>query len=382
VATASWWESADFPRTAIGKVRRALLPPPERTAAAGVLPPVPADDAIVEAVASVARAPVERDTQTLGELGLDSLSLVDLALTLEERLERTVNEADLSVDLTVAQLRDLVAAAPPLDPDAELDAAGVFARPEPLWPYTWGRIFRGVSLPIDLLYRYGVTHTTVLGGENLTFASGGPRDLIFAGTHHGHADLALVRYGLAHTPARRLARRLIVATSASEMNLAGAWSWYGRLAFGLLPLRQRGERTSSLRDLIRAARAGNAVLLFPQGQHIPPESERAGDAAAAFRPGVARLAQALDAAVVPFGVAGTERLIPPHRETFEGFVLGGVPVSIARGPLAIAFGQPLRVESDETPAAFTQRLQAASFALTRRAEAALAGAAKNGGAPA
>ncbi len=370
VATASWWAEGDFPRTAIGKVRRALLPVPDRAAVAGVAPAAPAEDAIAQAVEAVARTQIAGDAQTLGELGFDSLSLVDLALTLEEKLGRAVNEADLSTDLSVAQLRERVAAAPPVEEDA-VAGGPIFAKPEPLWPYTWGRILRGISLPIDILYRYGVTRTTVLGGENLRRL---PGTVIFAGTHHGHPDLALVRYGLAHTPARRLARRLAVATSASEMNLAGAWSWYGRLAFGLIPLQQRGERTSSLRDLIRAARAGNAVLLFPQGQHIPPEDERAGAPGAAFRPGLAHLAAALDAAVVPFGLAGTEKLVPPHRETFEGFVLGGVPVSITRGPLAIAFGEPLRLEPGETPGAFTQRVQAASFALTRRAEAALAGA--------
>jgi len=52
-------------------------------------------------------------------------------------------------------------------------------------------------------------------------------------------------------------------------------------------------------------------------------------------------------------------------------VIAGVPVSIRRGPLAIAFGEPLESVPGEEPQAFALRLQEASFALARQAEAAL-----------
>ena len=91
-----------------------------------------------------------------------------------------------------------------------------------------------------------------------------------------------------------------------------------------------------------------------------------------FRPGVSFLAQALDAAVVPFGLAGTERVMPPYLEEFTGRVIAGVPVKFTRGPLAIAFGPPLTRAPDEPPRAFAARLQEASYALARQAEEALA----------
>jgi len=209
---------------------------------------------------------------------------------------------------------------------------------QPLWPYTWGRIFRVLSFPFDALYRIGVTKTIVLGAENLQRL---PPRVVFAGTHHRFADLPLIRAGLAKTPARRFAGRLVVATSATEFAKAGPFAAYGRLAFGLYPLRQRGERAASLRGLARLASHGNAVLIFPQGTHVPPERERAGAPEARFRPGVARLAEGLDACVVPFGLAGTEQVIPPDADAFHGPAIGGIPVSIARGPLAIVFGEPL-----------------------------------------
>jgi hypothetical protein len=91
----------------------------------------------------------------------------------------------------------------------------------------------------------------------------------------------------------------------------------------------------------------------------------------AFHPGVAHLARALDADVVPFGVAGTERVMPPDPSTFGGPLLAGIPVSISRGPLAVAFGARQSIEPDESPDAFAARLQEMCYGLTRQAERAL-----------
>jgi hypothetical protein len=71
------------------------------------------------------------------------------------------------------------------------------------------------------------------------------------------------------------------------------------------------------------------------------------------------------------GLAGTEQVMPYKPSEFRGRLLAGVPVSITRGPLAIAFGPALTCDSGETPESFTLRLQAQCFALTRRAEDAL-----------
>ena len=63
--------------------------------------------------------------------------------------------------------------------------------------------------------------------------------------------------------------------------------------------------------------------------------------------------------------------MPYKPAEFRGRLLAGVPVSITRGPLAIAFGPALTWESHESPEAFTMRLQEQCYALTRRAEEAL-----------
>jgi hypothetical protein len=77
--------------------------------------------------------------------------------------------------------------------------AGGFRR----WPYTWGRVFRAFSLPVDLVYGALVTRTVILGAEKRADL---PAPVIFADTHHGFADLPLLRHALARSAEQALER--------------------------------------------------------------------------------------------------------------------------------------------------------------------------------
>jgi 1-acyl-sn-glycerol-3-phosphate acyltransferase len=239
----------------------------------------------------------------------------------------------------------------------------------PDWPYTWGRRLRFTAAPIGWLLRAVVTQTHILGGGQL---AGLPERVIFAGTHHGFADLPLLLEAIGASPARRLRHRLIVAVWSGGLRGLGPLGLYAQLAFGLYPLQQQGEREASLRRLARLTEAGNSVVIFPQGVHATPADERVELPAARFKVGVGHLAEALAVPVVPFGLAGSERLLPPDITHHRGPTIAGIPIKIERGPLAIAFGAPIVMQPDETPAGFALRLQALCFALTRQAEAALA----------
>lgn len=381
LASATWWPEADFPRTSTLKVRRNLLPPPTAMEAVKVDAALAADDPVGQAVAGAARLATVQPTQTLGELGLDSLGLVELSIVLEDKCDRRVADGDLRLEMTVEQVRKLLTSAPALDGDHSGErrhGPPAVSADRPLWPYTWGRAFRFLSFPLDLLYRYAATRTIVLGKEHLENL---PPRVIFAGTHHSFPDMPLVSYALSQSPARRYARRLVPAIAAAGFNSGriqiaglGLVPWYGILTLGLHPLHQDREWEASLRSLARAAQAGNAVLIFPQGTHAKPEEERARDPAVRFKTGVAHLAEGLDAAVVPFGVAGTEDMLPRSPHGFDGPVIAGMPASIKRGPLAIAFGTPVRLEPSESPQAFADRLETVCYALTRQAEAQLSAA--------
>jgi long-chain acyl-CoA synthetase len=368
VASASWWLEPDFPRTGTLKVRRHLLPPPERGGVVEVETTLAGDDPVGQAIAGVAHAPGVQATRTLGELGLDSLGLVELAVTLEEKTGRPVQDADLRLDMTVDQVRALASSAR-LSSAVPSELVESAADDPPDWAYTWGRKFRWIGLPFDLLFRFAATRMVVLGGEKVSAL---PPMVVFAGTHHSFPDMPLVRRAIALTSGPRTARRLLVVTAGGAA-WHSLWSRYAVLAFGLYPLQREHDRERSLRRLVGLAQAGNDVLIFPQGTHARPCEEHADDARVRFRPGVAHMAAALQCPVVPFGLAGTDAMMPPFLDDFHGRLIAGVPVTFRRGPLAIAFGSPLVIGPGEEPAAFASRLQRICYDLTRAAEQAVAG---------
>src|SRR5438067_1947706 len=85
----------------------------------------------------------------------------------------------------------------------------------------------------------------------------------------------------------------------------------------------------------RGGSAPAAVLIFPQGTHARPADERGEVPAVRFKTGFVHVAQALDAPVVPFGLAGTEEAMPPFLDDFHGPVIAGVPLALKRTTLAI-----------------------------------------------
>ena len=87
LASASWWDGTDFPRTNLLKVRRHLLPRPAAVTAVHVESVLAADDPVGQAIAGAAGVAAVQPDQTLSGLGLDSLALVDLTLNLEEKTE-------------------------------------------------------------------------------------------------------------------------------------------------------------------------------------------------------------------------------------------------------------------------------------------------------
>src|SRR6185437_13503621 len=112
LANATWWPEVDFPRTALGKVRRTVLPLPSTQTAGAPSSAVVDDDLVTQAIAGVARVPGPPADRTLGDLGLDSLALVELAQALEEKTGKVVTDGELRLDMTAAAVRDLIARAP------------------------------------------------------------------------------------------------------------------------------------------------------------------------------------------------------------------------------------------------------------------------------
>jgi long-chain acyl-CoA synthetase len=369
VSSASWWPDADFPRSTTLKLRRHLLPQPGQVVEQAAPPPVEGDP-IAQAVASAARVTSVADDQTLAQLGLDSLGLVELAAQLEEVTGRALSESSLSTEMTLAALRAAIAQAPVAGEGGTDGLEGAAALPVPPWFYRYGWPLKPLlTAPFDLMYGVGIPRTIVLGADQLRNL---PSTVVFAGNHRSFADMPLVRVGLSRTPARRFARRLVTAAMGEGEGWRSPLARYVAAGYGLYPLDRVAHREASLRRLAELASGGNAVLIFPQGAHVRPADERGDPPAARFKTGVAHVAEALDAPVIPFGLAGTEAAMPPFLDDFHGLVVGGVPVSLRRTVLAIAFGPPQRQAAGESAQDFTERLERLSYALAAEADRARA----------
>lgn len=391
VAGASWWPDEDFPRTSTLKVKRRLIPPPDQATAAtqgNGVGTVKADptraggDLVLEAVRAISGKAGAADGDTLAALGLDSLGITGLAVEIEARTGLTIPEDAIDPAMTVAAVRASLAALGAEQPIHDAPAGERAADREhakrmdegrtwlpPVWLYTRGRFLRRLSAPIAVLHRFAVPRLICVGGEHLAALQDG---VILAGTHRSYPDVPTIRRAIAEHAGAGAADRLAIAASSAIVGRAGLLGRFATTAFGLFPLRQYGGQEESLRRLAQIADRGSSILIFPQGHHTDPAAEQAGDPAADFKPGVGRLAIDLERPVLPFGLAGSERIVPYRvPETFNGLVLAGIPVAIKRQPVAIAFGAPMRPEAGENPAAFARRLQAVCFALSRRAEATL-----------
>ncbi|HWE60702.1 MAG TPA: AMP-binding protein, partial [Chloroflexota bacterium] len=319
VATAFWWPEEDFPRTSTLKVKRRLIPLPADLAAPAMVPGAglmridltqSQDDPVLAAVRAVSGNAHATDSQSLGELGLDSLGITGLLVEIEARTGVVVADDLVDPAMTVAALRTAVSALITQDGaeagTQDQDEAQVKRREEaftwlpPLWLYTRGRVLRRLSAPINWLHRFGVPRVRVLGAVHLSALD---RGAILAGTHRSYPDVPTIKRALAESRARAHSDRLVVAASSVIVGRAGLFGKFATAAFGLFPLRQYGGQEESLRRLAQIADAGNTILIFPQGHHTDPELERRGDPTADFRSGIGRLAIDLQLPVLPFGLA-------------------------------------------------------------------------------
>ena len=165
-------------------------------------------------------------------------------------------------------------------------------------------------------------HPLRVEGKRKVRALNGP--VVFAANHASHADTVAI---LAALPRRVRARTAPAA--AEDYFFRGRLRGVGaQMAIGAFPFPRHGSE--GLRRAGSLLAAGWNVLLFPEGTRSCDGSMRS------FRPGVGLLASS-GATIVPVALAGTQDILPKHRRLPR------------RRPVALVFGEPVRVEPG-TPA--------------------------------
>ena len=290
---------------------------------------IPAE--ILSTLARLARMPaqqIQRESRLDTDLGLDSLTRLDLLLVLESRLGETIPDALLANLETVGDVVTLIETFPTdtVKEKDELRKDGKLAfRQVPPW---YARAFRTVITGIYRNYFslkcYGLEHI--------------PQDkpYIIMPNHTSHLDTLTVITALG-TKAYRLwtlaARDYWFATRFQ--------GWFARTCLNALPIEREGNFTEFLQDL----RAANEVMSENNGLLIFSEGTRSLDGKLQpFKPGVlSLLIYTPNVPVIPAYIEGTYHALPKGQNFPK------------KHPVRIIFGEPFTFppedwgKQDKTP---------------------------------
>ena len=287
---------------------------------------------ILSTLARLARMPthqVRRDSRLDTDLGLDSLTRLDLLLVLENRLGEIIPDALLANLETVGDVVELTETFP-AEPTAAVDKHHKTEMPEfrkvPRW---YARAFRSM---ITNFYRHYFS-LECQGLEHIPQE----KPYIIMPNHTSHLDTLTVITALG-TKAYRLwtlaARDYWFATPLQ--------GWFARTCLNALPIEREGNFTEFLQDL----RVANEVMAQHNGLLVFPEGTRSLDGnLQPFNPGVlSLLIYGPSVPIIPAYIEGTYHALPKGQNFPK------------KHPVRIVFGEPItfsvvenRGSQDETP---------------------------------
>ena len=155
------------------------------------------------------------------------------------------------------------------------------------------------------------------------------RPLLFAANHSSLFDLVASLISLGHFG---LTARIGVNARFFTNPAGGAF--LQRL--GCIPF-SRERREEAEETMTGALLAGQACALMPEGRITRPQERT--DGVGPGRPGVSRIARLAGAAVVPVGIAGSDRVWPPGSARIR--------VGWRRDPVVVRFGAPMQFTTDD-----------------------------------
>ncbi len=255
------WADDDFPRTHTLKVKKGVV---IDTILGKIQPESPAVSPAGGSPAGVARSlrqiigEVSRrgagevgDDATLGgNLDLDSLGRVELLSAIEAELGVSMDESQLSPEMTVRQLEAFIEEGSRNPPVMSFPGWGM------QW---WCRILRGflqraVIFPLMSL-PYGLK---VVGRENLEDITG---PVLFASNHNLGLDNPLI---IKAVPLKW--RRRIAVAGAADLWKNPVWWIMNPLLGNAFPLAKEGSVRPSLENMGKIMDNGWSVLIYPEGE--------------------------------------------------------------------------------------------------------------------
>ena len=328
------WEGADFPRTGLGKIKRAEVRAwlEQRAGEAAPAPAAAATRAaqlaeVLSEISGVAAQRISPQTNLNLDLALTSLLRVELALALEERFGVVLDDGDVAGIETVQQLAGLL----------ERGAVGDSAGELPAWPLRAPARLARAALQRALLFPLHALLARpfrVQGGDRLR---GLRLPALFIANHASHVDTVSIVRALP----RHIRNRLAVAAAADYFYRFTALGWLTALMLNTFPFSREGAVRASLEHCGELADDGWSVLIYPEG------TRSTSGELLPFKSGIGLLASGLGVPVVPIAVLGGHSVLPKGR-------------ALPRpGPVRVVFGAPLELPADIAPARAVATLQQA-----------------------
>ncbi len=363
------WADPDLPRTSTGKVRRSEVAARASIAFASEGKPgtEDQDDALLRILRespAIRSGNFSDDSRLSEDLGLDSLSLVELQSSLEQRFATLIPEDAWQHARTVADLRALIcfssgtaSASLPSGSTSPAQSAhdtSVYPR----WPWTAPvRLLRtgfqeAIAAPLTrFLLAPRVERSTPLAGL--------PPMIIIA-NHVTAFDVPIVLSALPpkmrHATTVAMAGGMLMGWRHAHVErhqllrpLAPLAYWLVTALFNAFPLPQGAGFRRSFAHAGSALDHGMHVLIFPEGRRS------ADGRMAAFQPGIGLLAREAGVPVLPVCLIGLGELKQRRRSWFR-------PRTVT-----IRVGTPITMSPGETPQAFTTRLEVAMRQLAEAA---------------
>ena len=172
----------------------------------------------------------------------------------------------------------------------------------------------------------------MIGAEDLIHA---PQPAILAPNHESDVDTPLVLLSLPYA----WRTRTVVGAASDRFYRKRGYALAAGFWINTFPFDRGGGQRRGLAAAAAHLREGRNVLLFPQGTR--------GAGPEGYRAGVAELALAAGAPIIPVHIEGTALVMPKGRGLNR------------RAKTKVTFARPLHPRPGETPAELTARLQQA-----------------------
>lgn len=252
------WIDSDFPRTRLLKVERKIVQAWANNREIQLekkdgRAPVHTTDPLLQIVGQVLeKSPGQvNEEDKLADIGLDSLRRLALVSIIEEQLGIAINEASITKETTLRNLRKIIETAPAAAEEAH----------RPRWPFNpivrfFGNCFRET---FARFFAWIFVGYKVIGRENLTNLK---TPILVAFNHVDYFDSFVFFKALP----RFIRKRLSVAAASDMMEDYKKISWIGRFTFASFNLERRGQILPSLKYLAELVDRGWSIAISPEGR--------------------------------------------------------------------------------------------------------------------